>query len=239
VCCINIPPCRFRNSFICAAGSSESEHDRRGFNCLPCRRGLYDCFQLRLRLQAEILVLRHKLNALQQRAPRQLHLRCGPTVPCSFCLSSLSRILDTSTIRRQRNCRALAPHECPNPRKLKRLTATANRAILLPMSDLAGWIWCSVIGLRPGLRWNRDTLAFEQSTQRAAPQIPSDWLRSRDRPGVSALYHLAPGVWTRENSQAAYGDPLAPRWVPSRAWRGTRPARGRPRHRRTFASHSA
>ena len=27
------------------------------------------------RLQAEILVLRHKLNALQQRAPRRLHLR--------------------------------------------------------------------------------------------------------------------------------------------------------------------
>src|SRR5215467_7457382 len=50
------------------------------------------------RLQAEIPVLRHKLNALQQRAPRRLHLRWADRA--LFCLSSLSRILDTITIVR-------------------------------------------------------------------------------------------------------------------------------------------
>jgi hypothetical protein len=34
-----------------------------------------DCFKSRRRLEAEILVLRHQLNILQQRAPRRLHLR--------------------------------------------------------------------------------------------------------------------------------------------------------------------
>jgi hypothetical protein len=46
-------------------------------------RVLCDCFKSRRRLEAEILVLRHQLNALQQRA----HADCicaGPTAPCSF-----------------------------------------------------------------------------------------------------------------------------------------------------------
>jgi hypothetical protein len=38
-------------------------------------RMLCDCFKPRRRLEAEILVLRHQLNILQQRAPRRLHLR--------------------------------------------------------------------------------------------------------------------------------------------------------------------
>jgi len=38
-------------------------------------RLLCDCFKSRQRLEAEILVLRHQLNILQQRAPRRLHLR--------------------------------------------------------------------------------------------------------------------------------------------------------------------
>jgi hypothetical protein len=38
-------------------------------------RVLCDCFKSRRRLEAEILVLRHQRNVLQQRAPRQLHLR--------------------------------------------------------------------------------------------------------------------------------------------------------------------
>jgi hypothetical protein len=36
---------------------------------------LCDCFKSRRRLEAEILVLRHQLSVLQQRAARRLHLR--------------------------------------------------------------------------------------------------------------------------------------------------------------------
>jgi hypothetical protein len=35
---------------------------------------LCDCFKSRRRLEAEVLVLRHQLNVLQQRAPRRLCL---------------------------------------------------------------------------------------------------------------------------------------------------------------------
>jgi hypothetical protein len=39
-------------------------------------RMLCDCFKSRPRLEAEILVLRHQLNVLQQHTPRRrLHLR--------------------------------------------------------------------------------------------------------------------------------------------------------------------
>jgi hypothetical protein len=41
-------------------------------------RVLCDCFKSR-RMEAEILVLRHQLNVLQQRVPRRLPLRCGRT----------------------------------------------------------------------------------------------------------------------------------------------------------------
>jgi hypothetical protein len=37
-------------------------------------RVLCDCFRSRRRLEAEILVLRHQLNELRQRAPRRLYL---------------------------------------------------------------------------------------------------------------------------------------------------------------------
>jgi hypothetical protein len=38
-------------------------------------RKVWDCFKSRSRLEAEILVLRHQLNILRQRAPRRTHLR--------------------------------------------------------------------------------------------------------------------------------------------------------------------
>ena len=38
-------------------------------------RMLCDCFKPRHRLEAEILLLRHQLNVLQQRASRRVHLR--------------------------------------------------------------------------------------------------------------------------------------------------------------------
>ena len=49
---------------------------------------LCDCFKSRRRLEAEILVLRHQLNVLQQRAPRRLLLRWAANqsarqIPCN------------------------------------------------------------------------------------------------------------------------------------------------------------
>ena len=46
-------------------------------------RALCDCFKSRRRLDAEILVLRHQLNVLQQRPPRRLLLRWADRA-CSF-----------------------------------------------------------------------------------------------------------------------------------------------------------
>ena len=42
---------------------------------LPFFRMLCDCFKPRQQLETEILVLRHQLNVLQQRAPRRPRLR--------------------------------------------------------------------------------------------------------------------------------------------------------------------
>ena len=63
--------------------ASESEHD-----CWIIAiaflfvRVLCDCFKSRRRLEAEILVLRHQLNVLQQRAPRRLYLSWIGGVSC-------------------------------------------------------------------------------------------------------------------------------------------------------------
>jgi hypothetical protein len=43
-------------------------------------RMLSDCFKSRSRLEAEIVVLRHQLNVLRQRAPRRLYLRWADRV---------------------------------------------------------------------------------------------------------------------------------------------------------------
>jgi hypothetical protein len=43
-------------------------------------RMVWDCIKSRSRLEAEILVLRHQLNILRQRAPRRLHLRWSDRV---------------------------------------------------------------------------------------------------------------------------------------------------------------
>src|ERR1700732_4242009 len=65
------------------------------FVCLLC-----DCFKSRRRLETEILVLRHQLNVLQQRAPRRLHLRWADR-PLFMCLyRRCPRILDAITIVR-------------------------------------------------------------------------------------------------------------------------------------------
>jgi hypothetical protein len=61
---------------------------------------LCDCFKSRRRLEAEILVLRHQLNVLQQRAPRRLHLRWADRALFIWLYRRCPRILDAVTIVR-------------------------------------------------------------------------------------------------------------------------------------------
>ena len=61
---------------------------------------LYDCFKSRQRLEAEILVLRHQLNVLQQRAPRRLHLGWADRALFIWLYRCCPRILDAITIVR-------------------------------------------------------------------------------------------------------------------------------------------
>ena len=63
-------------------------------------RMLCDCFKSRRRLEAEILVLRHQLNVLQQRAPRRLHLRWADRALFIWLYRRCPRILDAITIVR-------------------------------------------------------------------------------------------------------------------------------------------
>ena len=59
-----------------------------------------DCFKSRRRLEAEILVLRHQLNVLRQRAPRRLHLRWADRALFIWLYRRFPRILDAITIVR-------------------------------------------------------------------------------------------------------------------------------------------
>src|SRR3977135_1110981 len=65
------------------------------FVCVLC-----DCFKSRRRLEAEILVLRHQLNVLQQRAPRRLHLRWADRALFIWLYRRCPRIIDAVTIVR-------------------------------------------------------------------------------------------------------------------------------------------
>src|ERR1700724_1094066 len=60
-------------------------------------RVLCDCFKPRQQLEAEILVLRHQLNVLQQRAPRRLHLRWVDRALFVWLYRCCPRILATIT----------------------------------------------------------------------------------------------------------------------------------------------
>jgi len=62
-------------------------------------RMLCDCFKSRRRLEAEILVLWHQLNVLQQRAPRRrLHLRWVDRALFIWLYRRCPRILNAITI---------------------------------------------------------------------------------------------------------------------------------------------
>src|SRR6516165_7114939 len=63
-------------------------------------RMLRDCFKSRRRLEAEILVLRHQLNVLRQRAPRRLHLRWADRALFIWLYRRYPRILDAISIVR-------------------------------------------------------------------------------------------------------------------------------------------
>jgi transposase InsO family protein len=64
-------------------------------------RMLCDCFKPRSRLEAEILILRHQLNVLQQRTPRRrLHLRWVDRALFIWLYRRYPRILDAMSIVR-------------------------------------------------------------------------------------------------------------------------------------------
>jgi hypothetical protein len=64
-------------------------------------RILCDCFKSRRRLEAEILILRHQLNVLRQRAPRRgLNLRWVDRALFIWLYRCCPRILDAITIVR-------------------------------------------------------------------------------------------------------------------------------------------
>src|SRR5256884_8571932 len=63
-------------------------------------RVVWDCFKSQRRLEAEILVLRHQLNVLQQRTPRRLHLRWADRALFIWLYRHWPRILDAITIVR-------------------------------------------------------------------------------------------------------------------------------------------
>src|SRR6516225_9615331 len=81
--------------------SSESEHDRRMIAiAFLFVRLLYDCFKS---ATGGCKPKYWYCGISSMLCSSEHHVDCicvGPTVPCSFCLSSLSRILDTITIVR-------------------------------------------------------------------------------------------------------------------------------------------
>jgi hypothetical protein len=94
--------CRFRKLRpFDSRPSGESEHDRRMITIGLLFIGmLCDCFKSRSQLEAEIMVLRHQLNVLQQRAPRRPHLRWADRALFIWLYRRCPRILDTITIVR-------------------------------------------------------------------------------------------------------------------------------------------
>src|ERR1019366_756311 len=63
-------------------------------------RMLCDCFKSGSRLEAEIVVLRHQLNVLRQRAPRRLYLRWADRALFIWLYRRFPLILDAITIVR-------------------------------------------------------------------------------------------------------------------------------------------
>jgi hypothetical protein len=84
---------------------------------------LCDCFRSRRRLESEILVLRHQLNVLQQRAPHRLCLTWINRALFAWLYRGFPRILDAITILRpddralaSQRLRCILAMEIPPPR---------------------------------------------------------------------------------------------------------------------------
>src|SRR5258705_11888094 len=86
-------------------------------------RMLCDCFKSRRGLATEILVLRHQLNVLQQRAPRRLHFRWADRALFIWLYRHCPRILDAVTIVRPGTVGRW--HEWASPRTCDRNPARA------------------------------------------------------------------------------------------------------------------
>ena len=83
---------------IGSAITDESEHDYWMFTiAFLFVRVLCDCFELRRRVEAEILVLRHQLNVLQRRTPRRLYLTWADRALFVWLYRCFPRILDVIT----------------------------------------------------------------------------------------------------------------------------------------------
>ena len=81
--------------------AGESEHDCWMFAiAFLFVRVLCDCFKPRRWLEAEILVLRHQLNVLQQRVPRRLYLSWADRALFVWLYRGFPRILDAIPILR-------------------------------------------------------------------------------------------------------------------------------------------
>src|SRR5476651_2711294 len=81
--------------------AGESEHDCWMFAiAFLFVRVLCDCFKSRRLLEAEVLVLRHQLNVLQQRVPRRLYLSWADRALFVWLYRGFPRILDAITILR-------------------------------------------------------------------------------------------------------------------------------------------
>ena len=108
--------CRFRKLYpFDFATTDESEHDRRMIAIgLLVARMLRDFFKPRLQLEAEILILRHQLNILQQRMPRRrLQLCWVDRVLFIWLYRRYPRILDALSIVRPETVvrwHLVAPH---------------------------------------------------------------------------------------------------------------------------------
>src|SRR5262249_29792713 len=94
-------------------------------------RMLCDCFRPRPRLEAEILILRHQLNVLQQRTPRRrLHLRWIDRALFIWLYHRYPRILDAVPSQNP-------AHVTPQPREFHLLTFICPR----PGKECCGMRW--------------------------------------------------------------------------------------------------
>ena len=73
-------------------------------------RMVCDCFKSRRRLDAELLVLRHQLNVLRQRAPCRLKLRWADRALFVWLYRRFPRMLDAITIVRPETVVRWAPN---------------------------------------------------------------------------------------------------------------------------------